>query len=127
MQSYVIEDLTSLSMSNDFQLNINKIDSNQNYIDFRPSSSTSSLSSSTSSSSFIVNNNNNNFEHKSNKNQFQILLKFNFNKIYIITTVLPSFGLIGVFLIGILFDFNDLFNYEWNCGVSSLFLIIIDC
>lgn len=72
----------------------------------------------------------NNFDASNNQekivNNFQTLLKFNFNLIFFISTIMPFIGLIFVFLIGILFDFNDLFNYEWNCGVS-LFIIFFFC
>lgn len=67
---------------------------------------------------FLTKSHSSNDSFNNNNNNLQILLKFNFNLIFFISIILPFIGLICVFLIGIIFDFNKLFNYEYDCGVS---------
>lgn len=50
-----------------------------------------------------------------------ILMTFNFDYVYAASFLPPILGLVGVFIIGILFDSRDLFNYKWNCGVNFFF------
>lgn len=53
------------------------------------------------------------------------LLRFTFNHLFIFAFFPPLFGLSFAFIIGYLLDYNNLFNYEWHCGVCVKMQLIL--
>lgn len=48
----------------------------------------------------------------------QVLLQLDAPTLGLITFMPPVFALGFAFLVGFLFDYDKLLNYEWTCGVS---------